>query len=98
LKHEAESVIIIDARPSEFFRQKHIKRAVNLPPALFDFVYMMRFNNLDPQKELIVYGRNISRHYDEEVVFKLVSRGHKNVKVLAGGLPAWEKAGYPIEK
>ncbi|MCP4350639.1 MAG: hypothetical protein GY795_34660 [Desulfobacterales bacterium] len=98
LKHEAEAVIIIDARPSEFFRQKHIKKAVNLPPALFDFVYMMRFSSLDPQKELIVYGRNISRHYDEEVAFKLVTRGHKNVKVLTGGLSAWEKAGYPIEK
>lgn len=91
LKRDAETAIIVDARPSEFFRQKHIQGAVNLPLALFDFVYMMKFSRTDPQKELIVYGRNISRHYDEEVAFKLVSRGHKNVKVLKGGMDAWEK-------
>ena len=25
-------------------------------------------------------------------------RGRKDVKVLEGGMAAWEKAGYPVEK
>jgi len=69
---------------------------VNLPLPLFDFVYIMKFSRLDPEKEIIVYGRNISRLYDEEVAFKLTSRGHQNVKVLSGGLSAWAEKGYPL--
>ena len=57
---------------------------------------MMNFGNLDTQKEIIVYGRNISRHYDEEVLFKLASRGHENVKLFPGGFTAWEKSGFPL--
>jgi 3-mercaptopyruvate sulfurtransferase SseA len=56
----------------------------------------MKFSGLDPAKEIIVYGRTISRHYDEEVAFKLTSRGHSNVKVLPGGLPAWKEKGYHL--
>jgi len=96
LKHDAGAALFVDARPAEFFRQNHIQGAVNLPPALFDFVYMMNFGNLDTQKEIIVYGRNISRHYDEEVLFKLASRGHENVKLFPGGFTAWKRSGFPL--
>jgi len=97
LKHDAGTALFVDARPVEFFRQSHIKGAANLPLALFDFVYMMNFGDLDTQREIIVYGRNISSRYDEEVLFKLVPRGHENVKVLPGGLTAWKENGYPLE-
>ncbi|MBU0986775.1 MAG: rhodanese-like domain-containing protein, partial [Proteobacteria bacterium] len=97
LKHANNAALFVDARPVEFFRQSHIQGAVNLPPALFDFVYMMNFGNLDTQKEIIVYGRNISSRYDEEVLFKLASRGHDNVKLFPDGLSAWKKNGFPLE-
>lgn len=89
--------IMIDARPKEFYNQNHIKSAINLPPAIFDFVYMMKLNNLNPDKEIIVYGRTISKHYDEEVASQLLQRGHKIVKVLEGGLSAWKKKGFSID-
>jgi rhodanese-related sulfurtransferase/GAF domain-containing protein len=98
MKHDAGTAIFVDARPADFYKQKHIKGAVNLPLALFDFVYMMKFSSIGPKKELIVYGRNISRRYDQEVAFKLASRGHVNVKVLSGGLPVWQKRRYPLEQ
>lgn len=98
LKHDAGTSLFVDARPSDFFKQRHIHRAINLPLALFDFVYMMKeFSRLDPNQEIIVYGRNISRLYDEEVAFKLASRGHVDVKVLSGGLSAWQEKDYPLE-
>lgn len=96
VKLDEGTSLFLDARPSEFFKQRHINEAINLPLALFDFIYMMKFSRLDPRQEIIVYGRNISRHYDEEVAFKLISRGHANVKVLSGGLSSWHKKGYPI--
>lgn len=97
LKYDKESSLFVDARPPEFFKERHLRGAINLPLALFDFIYKMKFSKLDPKEEIIVYGRNVSRLYDEEVAFKLASRGHENVKVLLGGLPAWEENGYPVE-
>jgi rhodanese-related sulfurtransferase len=96
-KQLTETVLFVDARPAEFFNQGHIAAAVNLPLALFDFVYMMRFGNLAPQTEIIVYGRNISRRYDEQAARRLAARGHPNVKILVGGVIAWQKLGLPME-
>jgi len=97
LSHDAGTSLFVDARPPDFYEQSHIRGAVSLPLPLFDFVYMMKLSRLDPKKAIIVYGRNISRLYDEEVALKLLSRGHVNVKVLSGGLSAWQEMGYPIE-
>jgi rhodanese-related sulfurtransferase len=92
----ARAILIVDARPVEFYKQRHIPEAVNLPLALFDFVYMMQFSQIDPQQPIVVYGRSISRHYDEEVVYRLKERGHSNVSILTGGLNAWQARGLAI--
>ncbi|MBW1917361.1 MAG: cyclic nucleotide-binding domain-containing protein [Deltaproteobacteria bacterium] len=92
-----QQALFIDARPTNFYDQKHIKGAVNLPLPLFDFIYTMRLSQVDKDKPLIVYGRNISRHYDDDVARKLILRGHTNVKVLDAGVTAWEKTNYPTE-
>ncbi|CCK81094.1 rhodanese-like domain-containing protein [Desulfobacula toluolica] len=88
---ENSQAIFVDARPAEFFNQGHIAGAQNLPPSLFDFIYMMRFSQTDVTRPIVVYGRNISRRYDEETAFNLLERGHENVVVFPGGIKEWEK-------
>lgn len=95
-KHAEKRTLFVDARPANFYDQRRIKDAVNLPLALFDIMYMMQFNKIPKTKEIIVYGKTISRLYDEEVVRKLLLRGHKNTRVLQGGFPTWERQGYPV--
>ena len=95
-RRAAGEILIVDARPTEFYDQRHIRDALNLPLALFDFVYMMRFSQMDPQRPIVVYGRNISRHYDEELAYKLTQRGHRHVFVLTGGLEAWQVKGFDV--
>jgi 3-mercaptopyruvate sulfurtransferase SseA len=68
-----------------------------MPVAIFDIMYMMVLSQEQKQREIIVYGRTISKRYDEKLANKLAVRGHKNVKVLDGGLSAWKDKGYPIE-
>ncbi|WP_052812912.1 rhodanese-like domain-containing protein [Desulfonatronum thioautotrophicum] len=97
LKHESQGALFLDARPVEFFNQQRIAGADNLPLNLFDFVYAMRFAMLDPEEDIIVYGRNISRRYDELVAAKLKERGMANVRVLEGGLQQWLHNGLPVE-
>lgn len=97
VKYTEEKPLFIDVRPSNFFKQQHIKDAISLPLALFDIIYMMELSETDRNKEIIIYGRNISRLYDEQVARKLVLRGHRNTKILNGGLVEWGKSGYPVE-
>lgn len=93
----AGRTVLIDARPAEFHQQERIQGAVNLPPALFDFVYAMRFAELPLDAPIVVYGRSVSLHYDRQVAEKLVMRGHDAVMILHGDFAAWRKAGLPIE-
>jgi rhodanese-related sulfurtransferase len=90
--------LIVDAMPNNFYRQRHIKGAVNMPMALFDIVYLMSFSEEQKDKKILVYGNTISRPYDLEIADKLLLRGHTDVKVLDGGLQAWEAGGYPVEQ
>jgi CRP-like cAMP-binding protein/rhodanese-related sulfurtransferase len=90
--------LILDAMPTNFYQKRHIRGAVNIPLALFDIVYIMTLADEDKEKKIVVYGGTISRLYDLEVANKLLLHGYKNVRVLEGGLAAWEGTGYPVEE
>lgn len=92
-----KEILYVDARPAGFFERSHIRNAVNIPPALFDIMYLMSAARLGEATEIIVYGRTISSLYDLQVARKLILRGHANVKILRGGLSAWTQNGYPVE-
>lgn len=89
--------LVLDAMPENFFQLRHIKGARNMPLPLFDIIYMMTLADEEKDRNLVVYGSTISRHYDLELAEKLLLRGHRNVRILEGGLPAWEQQGYPVE-
>ncbi len=87
------NAIFVDARPSNFYNEQHIPGAVNTPISLFDIMYMMSLSDVDKSRKIIVYGRTFSGKYDVEAANKLILRGHKNVSILKGGIPAWKKEG-----
>ena len=88
--------IVVDARPAELFTQKHIAEAINIPASLFEIIFPMKLGRmLNADQEIIVYGRTVSKRYDEDVVHRLLQR-HDKVKILEGGLQAWERKGYPV--
>jgi len=89
--------VVVDARPTSFYNQKHIKGAKNLPMPLFDFLYLMQLSQIPKDKPLIVYGGNISRRYDVDVARKLITRGHEKVMVLGGSFDSWKKSQFPLE-
>lgn len=90
--------LILDAMPTNFYQQRHIEGTVNIPLGVFDIVYLMTFAEEDKEKKIVVYGGTFSRPYDIEVAGKLLLRGYKNVRILEGGLTAWEGSGYPVEE
>ena len=79
-----EKALLIDARPREFFELGHAPGAINVPPSLFDALYTANFNDEDPERPLIVYGRTVSRLYDEMTARKFISRDHEQVYLFLG--------------
>lgn len=90
---EEGRALLIDARPKELYDQEHIQGAINVPLALFDLLYMMKIARLPSDTAVIVYGRTMSRHYDEEVAHRLKRRDREYVRVLEGGVRAWAQEG-----
>jgi rhodanese-related sulfurtransferase len=90
--------LFLDARPANFYKKLHIKGAINIPLPLFDIAYMMTLAKAEKDKKIIVYGGTISKLYDLELAQKLILRGHEQVRILQGGLTAWEKNGYPLNE
>jgi CRP-like cAMP-binding protein/rhodanese-related sulfurtransferase len=93
-----KKAVIVDAMPNNFYKLMHIKGAQNLPPAQFDIMYMANFPRKDKNMLIVVYGSTISAPYDLQTANKLLLRGYSNVRLLKGGLKAWEADGYPVEK
>lgn len=88
--------VLVDARPPELFQQKRIAEAINIPVALFDVIFPMKLGPvLTPEQVVLIYGRTVSKHYDEELAQRLLDR-HDQVRVLAGGLSAWEANGLAV--
>ena len=83
--------VLVDARPSELFNRSHIPGAINIPAPLFDIIYPMKLaSRLQPGQAVVVYGRTFSKRYDEEVAYRLLQR-HDDVRVMTGGMDAYEK-------
>jgi rhodanese-related sulfurtransferase len=89
--------LIVDAMPNNFYRVRHIKGAVNVPPTLFDIMYLVSLSEEDKDQKIVVYGNTISRPCDLEIAGKLLLRGYRYVRVLDGGLQSWAANGYPVE-
>lgn len=98
LLREDSEAVLLDARPVTFYEQEHATGSLNMPPSLFDFVYSMRFGASVADPPCIVYGRSISRLYDEEIAQRLQSQGHGRVFILEGGLEAWKNNGGAVEQ
>ena len=56
----------------------------------------MKLAQVPQDQELIVYGRNFSRRYDQEVGLKLKSKGHTRITILTGDLSEWRRSGLPL--
>lgn len=95
--NESGTYMLIDARPPVFFKERHIKGAINMPYAMFDLMYLMLSEKIDSAEKIIVTGYTISRQYDKLAAQKLIMNGYENVYVLKGGLRAWMKKGLPTE-
>jgi phage shock protein E len=85
------SLLVIDVRSAEEYAAGHVPGAVNIPQ---DQV-ASRLAEIPKDKEVVLYcrsGRRAGLAADT-----LEANGYKNLQLLQGDMPGWEKAGLPVE-
>ncbi len=85
--------IFLDCREPKEFKMGHVPGSMNIPRGLLEF----KIGNKIPDKNanIVMYCKKGGRGC--LATCTLCRMGYKNVKNVAGGWMAWEKAGYPID-
>lgn len=95
--YRKNQAVFVDARKSNFYDQRHIKGAMNLPVLFFDlqypmFQFMLEQKQVPKDMPLVVYGGNVSRRFDKELANLLHEKNQRKIMVLAGDYQAWQQA------
>lgn len=91
-----KGVVLVDARPSEVYREGHLPGAYSLPldspePSLD------RFRELVPlTTPIVVYCSGYGCPDSHEVGARLIIAGYGEVRVYEGGFPEWRNKGLPV--
>lgn len=106
---EQQRVVLIDARPAMFYDEGHLPNAISMPftATFVEFGTTGRVITLDKAKALFssagIRNDDLVVAYDgggmlqaSRILWTLEVYGHKNVKLLDGGLKAWQQAGMSI--
>ncbi|MFC3895526.1 rhodanese-like domain-containing protein [Lentzea rhizosphaerae] len=83
--------VLVETRSPEAFAKARIPGAINLP-----YRDLPEQLDLDPELVYICYCESFQCNAATKGALALAQRGYK-VKRLAGGITAWQEAGYPVE-
>lgn len=93
--HDGGAALFLDGRKPEMFRKGHVRGAINVPVQQLDALYTSLRPRLDAAGTIVTYcprGCSVSAI----LARALLAKGHRNVRVLAGGWDAWREAGHPV--
>ena len=90
---QGEEIQVIDVLSEESYGEKHLPGAINIPYREIG----KRKDEIDQDKEIIVYCNDKDCDASPIAAEKLVKLGFEDVTDFEGGLLGWEKAGYDFE-
>lgn len=90
--------VVIDVMTPEDYAACHVAGAQNA--CIYEVVFLERIANFVPDRNttLIVYDATGTGKAAEVARDRLLQAGYSRVFVLAGGLLAWNTAGFPVER
>ena len=90
LGKKTEKLTVVDVRGGHDFEKGHIPGAINVPLATINTYGFAK------KKILVLYCGGVDCSLSSKAAKILIDRGYKDVRVLTGGLPAWERKGFPV--
>lgn len=95
--YEAGGHVFVDTRPVDPERVPHIPGAFPLRPHSLDEDLRAAADFIYPGDPLVLYGTG-DLLPTSAVAARLLERGYDNLLIMAGGLPAWRRAGGPVSE
>lgn len=92
------NTVFIDAREEADFIEERIRGAISMPEPAMAETFPMVEPMIDPDSKIIVYCSGPECDMAEKVAVFLKQLGYTDTAVMTSGLPAWKKAGFPVEK
>ncbi|MGA1193263.1 MAG: rhodanese-like domain-containing protein [Kiritimatiellia bacterium] len=92
------SHIVLDARKTVDFEAGHLPGAMSLPLLEFDAAFGGIAPLLTPDQPVMVYCSG--KECDESIKLGeiLIEAGYTNVTLFAGGMIAWQEAGFEVQR
>lgn len=90
-----EDVVVVDVNPLSMYNTGHIPGAVHRAWSFKGFS-----EDPDLPKGVLLVFYCVCEHEEDSGLMALsavTKYGYRNIKLLQGGTPAWEDAGYPME-
>ena len=98
VRHQAGSVLFLDARDPASFQAGHLPGAMNVPPEEADGFAEELKALAESGMEVIAYCDGVDCPLSAELARALQARGVPSVKVLVNGWSRWRDAGLPTER
>ena len=90
LIEDKPGMVLLDVRTASEYEEGHIEGAVNIPVQELS----VRFDELSPEDELLVYCRTGNR--SAQAVDILLDVGFTKIYHMDEGITGWTEAGYPV--
>jgi rhodanese-related sulfurtransferase len=84
-----DSLVIVDARSQEEYREGHIPGAISLPLGEVNYMIDDFLSSVSPDKMIVTYCAGVECYDSHELAEILNSVGYAQVQVFAGGFPEW---------
>ncbi len=94
--NQSGKLLLVDCRPSFYYRRGHIKGAINLPLKKYDKLISDRQKHLNgavaAKRIIVLYCQNVKCPDAYAVAKKLITLGY-SVSIYKGGWEEWKQAG-----
>src|SRR5215472_14940063 len=90
--HSGGEIAIVDAREEGSFHNRHLLMASCLPLSWLELIA----SGLLPRRSAPIVACDAGEGLAERAATRLTEGGYTDVSVLAGGVVAWEAAGFPV--
>lgn len=94
-----DGVVFLDARITEEFKAGHVPQAFQLNSAMFNTPAAEEaMKALDKLQPIVIYCGGGDCDASKNLAILLQGAGYERIHIFEAGFPAWEKAGYPVER
>jgi rhodanese-related sulfurtransferase len=89
---------LLDSRDHLQYKKAHLPGALNLPVKDFSALYPALAPLIPANGWIVIYGEGRLRPTERELAYLFLEAREKRIKILEGGVRAWAKKGYPVER